>query len=164
MKNPLSHRSNASVLRNRRGRGGSAIVELSLSLTFIVPTMLYAGYLTDALYDGLKAQEATAAAAWSFSGHLLHDYDSYNHSQKYSAAAIAVRSEINGLYQGLDPWAVAGKGQHPTELAGVSAKGTLLAGSVCDADTKTQAGSGTGQVQDPSSPDQNPLFVFFFYF
>jgi hypothetical protein len=133
--------------RKRSRSRGSAIVELALSLTFIVPVMLYAGYLSDALYDGLKAQEATAAAAWSFTGHLLHDYDAYNHESKYAAAGMVVRSEINKLYQGLDPWAQAALGQSLTELDGVSAKGTMLAGAVCTPETKTS-------IKDPSSPAQ----------
>ncbi len=145
---------------SRRQRRGSAMIELSITLaTFIVPVILYSNYISEALWYGLKAQEATAAAAWSFTGRLLHDYGgtsgtpSYNHTAKYSAAAISVRQEINTLYKGLDAFAVAGEKQSPTQSAGVATKAQLMAGSVCSPSSAT--------VTDPSdlSKSSDPLIA-----
>ncbi|MHB8419839.1 MAG: hypothetical protein ACYDCL_17325 [Myxococcales bacterium] len=129
-------------------RRGSAMIELAIVLVvFIVPVFLYSAYITEAIWFGLKAQEAAGAAAWSFTGRLLHDYDNYNHTSKYSAAAISVRKEIAGMYPGLDAWAVAALGQSPTFGNGMSTQAILQGGAVCDLNTKA-----AGSVMDPSDP------------
>ncbi len=146
--------TNASFPK-RSGRRGSAMVELAITVAvFIVPVFLYSEYIAEALWAGLKAQEAAGAAAWSFSGYLLHDYQSYNHTTKYSAAAIKVRGEIDQLYKGLDPWAAASSSSYSaSDLVGMSTKSQLMAGAVCD-----PAPSGTSsKVQDPSDPTQFPI-------
>ena len=128
------------------------MVEFVLATTFMVPVLLYGNYLSDALFAGLKAQEATAAAAWDFSGRLLHDYDSFNHAGKYSAAATDEQSQTTANYQGLDAWAVLHDHQHPTEQVGVSAKSTLIAtsGKVCSQ-------GGYSGIDNPSNLGDLPV-------
>jgi len=82
---------------------GSSTVEFMLFLFVFIPILLYALYITDALFDWLKAQEAVGVAAWEFSGELLHDYTSYDHTSKY-ATAISNVSKVKTRYQGLDGW------------------------------------------------------------
>ncbi|HUB06953.1 MAG TPA: hypothetical protein VMB50_08130, partial [Myxococcales bacterium] len=132
------------------------MIELSITVAvFVVPVMLYSNYISEALWYGLKAQEATSAAAWSFSGRLLHDYQNYNHMTKYSAAAISVRKEINGLYKGLDAWAVAGENKTTSGSQGIAVKAQLMASSVCDPVTNPS------NVTDPSdlSKSSDPLII-----
>jgi hypothetical protein len=140
----------------RKHQRGSAMIELSITVAvFVVPVMLYSNYISEALWYGLKAQEATSAAAWSFSGRLLHDYQNYNHMTKYSAAAISVRKEINGLYKGLDAWAVAGENKTTSGSQGIAVKAQLMASSVCDPVTNPS------NVTDPSdlSKSSDPLII-----
>ena len=106
-------------------RRGSAMVEFSISLLFLVPVLLYSSYLSDAIFARLKIQEATAAATWDYTGRLLHDYNNFNHAGLYSGATSSVQSKTMTAYQGLDPWAAANGGS-PSEFVGMGAKSKLI--------------------------------------
>ncbi|MHB1843473.1 MAG: TadE/TadG family type IV pilus assembly protein [Deltaproteobacteria bacterium] len=115
------------TLEHRLGKGdhGTAIVEFLVSLVFLLPVLLYSVYLQDALYARLKTQEATAAAAWDFTGHLLHDYDSFNHGSRYGVASSAVKASITQAYGSLDPWSERTGGPTTGWLAGAGARARL---------------------------------------
>ncbi len=116
----------------RPARRGSAMVELALFMTVLVPVIMYSGYLVDALFFSLKAQEAMSAAAWDMTGRLLHDYCpgnesscAYDHPGKYFNAFNTVGSWEKGRYLGLDVWPADATGSALTALAGTGAKGFL---------------------------------------
>lgn len=109
--------------RHPRAAHGSSTVEFMLFLVVFIPIILYSLYITDALFDWLKAQEAAGAAAWEFSGELLHDYSGgYAHATKYSAAVSAVRTRLKARYTGLDGWDTAGPSKRVTPATSASLK------------------------------------------
>ncbi len=136
-------------------KSGSAMVELVLFLTFLVPVLLYGNYITDALFFGLKAQEAAAAAGWDMTGRLLHDYDNYDHASKYTSAANDVNGKIQTRYAGLDVWQVDAMNKSPTFAAGAGAKAQLQAmsgGKSVECKSITNS-----NIDDPSDLSTLPL-------
>ncbi len=104
---------------------GTALVEFMISLLVLVPVLLYSIFLQDALYARLKAQEAVAAAAWDFTGHLLHNYDNYNHPLMFNKAKADVEKNIKKVYGALDAWDERMGGGASGWLTGAGARAQL---------------------------------------